>query len=60
MTIERKEIEDESKRENMKKGYDKGKINEKEWNNRILNFREDKELTKRDKLKKERQTKDRE
>ncbi len=34
-------------------------MNEKEWNNRILNFREDKELIKRDK-KKERQTKDRE
>ncbi len=35
-------------------------MNEKEWNNRILNFREDKELIKRDKLMKERQTKDRE
>ncbi len=43
----------------MKKGYDKGKMKEKEWNNRILNFREDKELIKRDTLKKERQKKDR-
>jgi hypothetical protein len=35
MAIERKEIEEESKRENMKKGYDKGKMNEKEWNNTL-------------------------
>jgi hypothetical protein len=56
----KKKIEEEFKRENMKKGFDKGKMSEKEWNNRILNFREDKELIKRDKLKKERQTKDRE
>jgi hypothetical protein len=35
MTIERKGIEKEFKREIMKKGYDKGKMNEKEWNNTL-------------------------